>query len=200
MLGFNSYAESPYAVIGGGLAVNAFLTGGAPGTSSAGTLTGKGIANTNSPSVSNTISLGSIKVNIDKELTGVIASTTLNPDVFPDIEEDLVGVGVTITLGTIEVQVTESINPSVSATSAVGTVTSTGKANITPASASATMDLGILASGQSNISVSGVSASYSFNKPTQTAIQKAYSATDYVQAHVVTIHTTIKNKIVYVRN
>lgn len=200
MLGFNSYAESPYAVIGGGLAVNAFLTGGAPSTSSAGTLTGTGLANTDSPSVSGTISLGSIKANIDKELTGVIATTTLNPDIFPDIEEDLVGVGATLTLGTIEVQVTESINPSVSATSAVGTVTSTGKANTTLSAAAATMNLGILASAQSNITVSGVSASYVFNKPTQTAVQKAYSATDYVQTHVVTIHTTIKNKIVYVRN
>lgn len=199
MYGLSSYAEAPFSDTGVHVAVNAFLTGGAPGTTSAGTLTGTGLANTDNPSVNATIALGTIKPNINKELTGVVASVATSV-VQPNITEDLVSVSATLSLGTFEVQVTEYVKPSVSATSSAGTITASGDANTTLSSANATMDLGILASGQSNISVSGVSASYSFNKPTQTAVQKDYSATDYVQTHVVTIHTTIKNKIVYVRN
>lgn len=198
MLGFSSYADAPYSSVGGGVAVNAFLTGGAPGTSTAGAVSGTGIANTTNPSTSATVSVGTIKVNLKKELLGVIASTLINPDVFPDIEEDLVGVSATLSLGTIEVQVTEPMQGAAS-TGSVGTLELSGKANTTLASAAATMNLGILASAQSTIKVSGVSAVYRFNKPTQTAVQKVYSNTDIVQGNVVTIRTTIKNKIVYVR-
>ena len=198
MLGFSTYAESPYATTGGGIAVNAFLTGGAPATSTAGAMSGTGLANTTNPSTSGTVSVGTVKVNLKKELLGVIASTALNPDVFPDIQEDLVGVSATFSLGTIEVQVTEPMQGAAS-TGSVGTLETKAKANTTLDSASSTLNLGILTSAQASIKVSGVSALYRFNKPSQTAVQYPYEADGYVQENVVTIRTTIKNKIVYVR-
>ena len=198
MLGFSSYAGSPYGATGGGVAVNAFLTGGAPATATAGAMSSTGIANTTNPSTSGTVSAGTVKVNLKKELLGVIASTSLNSDVFPDINESLVGVSATFSLGTIEVQVTEPMQGAAS-TGSVGTLETKAKANTTLASAAATVDLGILTSAQATIKVSGVSALYRFNKPSQTAVQYAYEADGYVQENVVTIRTTIKNKIVYVR-
>lgn len=198
MLGFNTYADAPYGATGGGVAVNAFLTGGAPATSTAGAMSGTGIANITNPSTSATVSVGTVKVNLKKELLGVIASTALNPDVFPDIQEDLIGVSATFSLGTIEVQVTEPMQGAAS-TGSVGTLELSGKANTTLASTTASMNLGILASAKATFKLSGVSAVYRFNKPTQTAVQKVYTNTDILQSNVVTIRTTIKNKIVYVR-
>jgi len=184
------------------LSFKRYLTGGAPATSGAGSLTGTGIANITNPSASGTISLGTIKLNISKELEGVIATSTLNPDVFPDLEEDLSSVSATLSLGTIEIQVTEPFQIGVEATSAVGSIEATGKANTTLDDAPATASLGITTMDVTvtvDHELVGVSASHTFNKPTQTAVQKTYSNTDYIQVHVVTISARNNNKIVYVR-
>ena len=202
MLGFSTYAQVPYAQAVTSVATTALLTGGAPATSSAGSLTGTGIASLTNPSASATISLGTIKPNINKELQGVSATTALNPDVFPNVQEDLTSVSATLSLGTIEIQVTEPFQIGVEATGSVGSIEATGKAQTTLDDAPATASLGITTM-EVTVTVDhelvGVSASHTFNKPTQTAVQKTYSNTDYIQVHVVTISAKKNNKIVYVR-
>lgn len=160
MLGLSSYAEAPFADTGVHVAVNAFVTGGAPSTSGIGTLTAEGKASVTANSVLATMSFD--------------------------------GAGLT------QVFVRDKLS-SVSATSAAGTLSARGKAKTTLPSANGTISLGILFSAQSTITLSGVSAVYRFNKPSQTAVQYPYEADGYVQENVVTIRTTIKNKIVYVR-
>lgn len=200
MLGFSAYAQTPYSQAVTSLAANAFLTGGAPGTSSAGTITGKGRASVTGPSASGITATGTLTVNLNKELTGVVANTLVNALEGPSVEEDIVSVSVTASAGTLSFDAKANRGViGVTATAINKVVSTEAKANTILPSVQGSISLGLETDAQATAEVTGVSATHSFNQPTQTAVQKAYSATDYVQSHVVTVHTTIKNKIVYVR-
>lgn len=200
MLGFSAYAQTPYSQAVTSVGANAFLTGGAPSTSSAGTMTSTGTASISFVSVSASISTGTIQPDLNKELIGVVATSLVGALEGPAVEEGIVSASVTATAGTLSFDAKANRGVTgVTATTINKVVTTQAKANITLASVQGAFSLGLEPDAQATTELTGVSATYSFNKPTQTAIQKAYSATDYLQSHVVTVHTTIKNKIVYVR-
>lgn len=200
MLGFSAYAQTPYSQAVTSLAANAFLTGGAPGTSSVGTMTATGIASVTGPSASGTATIGTITVNLNKKLTGVYATAQINALEGPAVEEDIVSVSSSATAGTLSFDAKANKNViGVTATAINKVLSAQAKANTTLASVQGTMSLGLEPDAQATAELTGVSATHTFNKPTQTAVQKVYSNTDYIQSNVVTVHTTIKNKIVYVR-
>lgn len=271
MLGFSAYAQTPYSQAVTSLGANAFLTGGAPGTSSAGTFSFIQVANKTIAAVVGSVSVNSFAdvegesnpnltgtastgvVSAFTSVTGKAASTlsastatgstgsvttkgeggascnTLGVKTFslgtldvtgkanatlsnvlgdisvgalegPAIEEDIVSVSATISAGSLVLRGRSDVTTQgVVATTINKVMSLQAKAQTTISSVQGTTNVSLEPDAQATADATGVSATYSFNKPTQTAVQKVYSNTDYVQSSVVTIHTTVKNKIVYVR-
>lgn len=150
----------------------------------------------------NLFSLGTLELSAKAKTTlpSVLGDVAVGALQGPSIEEDIVSVSATGSSGTLTATGGAKSTPSsVQATVVNNAVSLIVTKDLSLSSVQGTMSLGLSASTKASARVLGVSASTDIHNVSTNAVQKIYSSTDFVQSHVVTIHTKITNKIVYVR-